>query len=50
MSQIQPKMVMMMRMMMSSLLIKLQEKKSDPWVRNCPMALRSRITLAIPLT
>ena len=28
----------MMMMMMSSLLIKLQVE-SDPWVRNCPMAL-----------
>ena len=42
MSQIHPKMVMMMRMTMSSLLIKLQVKKSDPWVRSFPMALSSR--------
>ena len=33
-------MMMMMTMMMSSLLIKLQVE-SDPWVRNCRMALRS---------
>ena len=41
----------LMMMMMSSLLIKLQVE-SDPWVRNCPMALRlrSRTTMAIPLT
>ena len=35
-------MMMMVMVMESSLLIKLQvEVESDPWVRNCPMALRS---------
>ena len=36
--------------MRSSLLIKIQVKKSDPWVRNCLMALRSRTVKAKPGT
>ena len=50
MSQIQPKMLMTMRMMKSSLLIKLQVKKSDPWARSFPMALRLRPGVAKSLT
>ena len=35
-------------MMMSSLLIKFQmEVESDPWVRACPMALRSKVASRI---
>ena len=39
----------MMMVMMSSLLIKLQVE-SDPWVRNCRMALRSNRGLEYPGT
>ena len=42
--------MMAMMMTMSSLLIKLQvEVESDPWVKSCLMALRSRTMKARPL-
>ena len=37
-----------MMTMRSSLLIKLQEKKNDPWVKSFPMALRLRPGVATP--